>query len=254
MQQDAERKRVAREIEVSQRTCGIAKLPKCVDTHHSLANIHDALVSKPLYTILELNPLLPQDRKEKYETMKRLKETGLPWHCCVYSQTHTGSIENMHFIWKLEELTDPQLQAGVIEEVHRRLPVYHSKAVRDRFRLAANKLSIKPMHSRYLYKLATSDANASANEKIGEIDQRVMEYINYQDEDVVMDLRSIHQSGPSHYNRFFSVAAQVIENTVGSAVDDRRHGDTPHLAAALSATDLHRFVMIKYMVPETAVI
>ena len=58
---------------------------------------------------------------------------------CVQSDTHRIHREYALHMEAELELTAPQLQAGVIEEVHRRLPVYHSKAVRDRCRLAANK-------------------------------------------------------------------------------------------------------------------
>ena len=96
------------------------------------------------------------------------------------------------------------------------------------------------MISRFLYHLATHDASAPVNEKSKEIDKRVMNFIEYEDEEIILDLRTVCQKGDTAYSDFFDTARIIIEEKVGTAVDERRHDDTLHLAAALSAADLYR--------------
>ena len=246
-QDDQERKQKQKEMENYEQQFGLVKLPRSTNENHvDVGELKAVLHEAEFYQQIEINEYLPTDRIQRHHWLKKLKEHGLPWYCYLYSQTHTGMIENLHFLWKTDEEVDPECQAKVLSVIQQRLPVYHSKSVKKKFREAANKLSISAMHSRYLYKLATSDASAPENEAIAAIDQRVMDYIRYEDEDVVMDLRQLHTSGPSHFQTFFELAQVEIENSVGTAVDDRRHGAVVHLAAALSASDLHRCDKHKY--------
>lgn len=97
------------------------------------------------------------------------------------------------------------------------------------------------MHARYLYGIATDDASAPANSQIAVIDQRLMDYVKLEDDAIVMDLRHIHREGESHFAMFFDAAKQLIENTVGAAVDERRHDPVAHTAVAMSAADLYRY-------------
>ena len=191
-----------------------------------------------LYTPVEITSLLPTDRRRKHEALQLLIKSGIGPKASVYSQTHTGSHENLHFVFKHD--CDPQKSLDAVKKIEQELPKYHDKYVKAAFQRAARQLSVTPMISRFLYHLATHDASAPVNEKSKEIDKRVMNFIEYEDEEIILDLRTVCQKGDTAFSDFFDTARIIIEEKVGTAVDERRHDDTLHLAAALSAADLYR--------------
>lgn len=128
-----------------------------------------------------------------------LKTNGLPMPTMLYSQCCTGSVESLHFLWKVTIPIDEEKQARTCLSVDKQLPVYHSKMVRNAFIQAASKLNVKPMCARLLYKIATDDASATENATVSEIDERLLDMIRYEDSSIVMDLRTVHQVGDSAF-------------------------------------------------------
>ena len=78
------------------------------------------------------------------------------------------------------------------------------------------------------------------------MDKRVLEYVNTEDPDIVLDLRKLN-SRPAVYDPFFEKAAAFIASQIETAVDDRRHGTVTHLAMAMSAEDLHWYVIFLFL-------
>ena len=74
-----------------------------------------------------------------------------------------------------------------------------------------------------------------ANFKEKEIDQRVKDFFDMEDIDIIPDLR-VHNSGrQSSYDTFWTACDQVLNDEI---VDDRRHDLVTHLASVVSVHNL----------------
>lgn len=231
-------------LEEKEREFGLLSLPILPASSTSSCSMLDDLIQLVNnlndYEETLVNDILPKDRKKRHEYLQHLKDVGLPVSCTLYSQCQTGSIESLHFIWKIAGKKDEKTQAETCLRIQQKLPKYHSKLVRSTFVAAAQRLNIKPMYARYLYGIATDDASAPQNAHTSAVDQRLLDYVRFEDDSIVMDLRDIHREGESHFSIFFDAAKQFIEETVGAAVDERRHDPVAHMAVAMSAADLYR--------------
>ena len=199
----------------------------------------DEIRQAGLYQPVLINDMLPSDPMQRHQALRRIKEHGYMTPTCLFSQTHTGSVVNMHFLWKTEETVDQTKQAQAIQIVQDKLPQYHTRAMRQDFLLACSKLSVNPMHAQNLYAIATDDSSASTNAATAAIDQRVMDFVQLEDPDIIMDLRTVNEVS-SKFDEFFEKTKEVIEETIGHAVDERRHDVVTHLATATSAAALYR--------------
>lgn len=125
----------------------------------SLSSIWKLVEEKELYCHEMINAALPTDRKERHRLLVKLKSTGLKEATMLYSCTHQGNHENLHFVWKVYDDEDAvQKQAQAIERVKAEVRQYHSKLVKKAYMEKASLLHIKPMYARVLYMLATEDA------------------------------------------------------------------------------------------------
>ncbi len=66
-----------------------------------------------------------------------------------------------------------------------------------------------------------------------------------EDPDIVTDLRHLNSGVKAKYDAFWDECAKFLEHEVGTAVDDRRHGDVTHIAMAISVRDLRDQVAAK---------
>ncbi len=68
-----------------------------------------------------------------------------------------------------------------------------------------------------------------------------------EDPDIVTDLRHLNSGVKAKYDAFCDECAKFLEHEVGTAVDDRRHGDVTHIATAtcISVRDLRDQVAAK---------
>lgn len=109
-------------------------------------------------------------------------------------------------------------------------------ALRSKFgRVAPN---MKPVILRALFRELTNDASAPTNLHEAEIDERMRMILEMEDADIVLDLRHLNTGRKSQYDVFWSECKKFLEESVGTAVDDRRHGEVTHLAKAISVRDL----------------
>ena len=69
--------------------------------------------------------------------------------------------------------------------------------------------------------------------------------LEMEDADIVLDLRHLNTGRKSQYNAFWSECKKFLDESVGRAVDDRRHGEVTHLAMAISVRDLRDQVQAK---------
>ena len=70
------------------------------------------------------------------------------------------------------------------------------------------------------------------------IDRHVQQLIEMEDPDIVVDLRVHNEGRKEIYDAFWRECQKFLEESVGTAVDDRRHCLVTHLAHAISARDL----------------
>ena len=80
------------------------------------------------------------------------------------------------------------------------------------------------------------------------IDERVREIINMEPEDpnTVIDLREVkNNDSKTKFDIFWDEAKKYINEDLGAAADDRRHGEVRHLAKAISIRDLCEQVVLR---------
>ena len=94
-----------------------------------------------------------------------------------------------------------------------------------------------------LYQELTNDASAPTYLHKAEIDERMRMILEMEDADIMLDLRHLNTGRKSQYDVFWS--KKFLEESVGTAVDDRRHGEVTHLAKAISVRDLRDQVQAK---------
>lgn len=71
-----------------------------------------------------------------------------------------------------------------------------------------------------------------------EIQKKVNPLVDMEDADVVVDLRHLNTGHKSTYGTFWHKCAKFIQESVGQAVDDRRHHSVTHFATAMSVPNL----------------
>ena len=79
------------------------------------------------------------------------------------------------------------------------------------------------------------------------VDERIQRIIQLQDPDILPDLRHLNEGRPEKYKIFWEHCKKFIEEC--SAVDECCHGETTHLACAMSVRDLVDKVASMFYVP-----
>ena len=90
--------------------------------------------------------------------------------------------------------------------------------------------------------LYVGDASAASSLSEEEVDKRVQCYVEMEDPDIVMDLRSLHSGQGSKYDVFWAECEKFLQEDIGLAVEERRHSSVTHLARAISVRDLREQV------------
>lgn len=159
----------------------------------------------------------------------------------LYTYSSGNSCGNLYFIWTVPEqesesdlLTQSQ---AVVRKVEATIPTYHTRAMRKQFvhdfQLFVH---MEPKVMREMYRCLTGDSSASTNLSEATVDERIQRILQLQDPDILPDLRHFNEGRPEKYQVFWEYCKKFIEEC--SAVDERRHGETTHLACAMSVRDL----------------
>lgn len=106
-----------------------------------------------------------------------------------------------------------------------------------------------------MYRCLTGDCPASTNLTEAEVDERVSYILDYEDPDLIWDLRVNSQGKPEKYDVFLEECMTFINSQVDTAVDDWRHDKVDkdgnpitHLAVAMNAR--HQYDQVKKQCPE----
>ena len=94
--------------------------------------------------------------------------------------------------------------------------------------------------SLYVYCMYIIIGDASAASTLSEqvVDERVRQYLDMEDPDVVMDLRSLNTGAKPKYDVFWEECHKFLQEEVGMAAEERRQSEVTHLARAISVRDL----------------
>lgn len=196
------------------------------------------------YTAISVNSMLPTTAHERFRFFRDLKKSGMSHNdkqVCLYTHVYKNYTESLHFMWSIEDEHDQDQQRNVQRYCEDQVPKYHSAFLKRRFTEVADQLNIQPCKARLLYHLATDDACAARTPDEDGIDKRLEEFVNLKDDSIIYDLRALNKSKVV-YTTFFDKAAEVINEEIDVAVDDRRHDAVVHLAKAMSVGDLYRCV------------
>ena len=209
--------------------------------------INKALEESAPYTAIFLNDYTPSDARKK--EIRFLAG----FHSRVRRFSYTSLREHLHFVWKAhpddDESTVLQKNEEISSELKIEFPKYFSRAMkRDLMSMVGRVTQIKPAILRSIYKKLTGDHSASANLHEKEIDDRLQECIDGDDDTLIWDLRCTNTGRPEQYLDFLAECQKFISSSVETAVDDRRHDEVDkgevvtHLALSLSAETLHKEV------------
>ena len=221
-----------------------------IDKYHRLSPImspiSDAITRIEPNTPLDLRPLLPDDRRRRYEWIQTLRR-GLDVPIIHVQYSPGSNIGDLHWIWQCTATDIDDALKGcqpIIEKLKKDIPEYHTRAMRrDAFELfGLVSPGTKKSVVRRLYKELVCDSSASTNLSQEEIDQRVQTMFDLEDASFVYDLRT-HYGEKTKFDQFWACAKEYIEEEVGTAVDDRRHSTVVHTAKAISVRDLREKVV-----------
>lgn len=154
----------------------------------------------------------------------------------------------MHFVWRVPTTQKEgevfNQSQGVIENLRPQFPVFHTHAMRTAMFTKFGRIAptAKSSTLRYFYRDLTGDASSSNDCGEAEIDERVMQ-LQPDDPMVIIDLREVkHPERRTKYDVFWNEAEKFLNEDIGTAVDDRRHGQIAHLAKAISIRDFREQV------------
>lgn len=219
-----------------------------------LEMLSSCLRDKLEYEFVSLCDFLPQASRARYDYMQTLKMNGLPYPIMLLTHSSGNNAGNVHFVWKLP--ADKSIEATfeesvkTIEDIKKILPEYHTRAMRRELFAKVGRISpnTKPAALRFLYRELTGESSASHDTREAIMDERIRSIILMEPEDphTVVDLRNLEcQEKKTQYDVFWDEAKKYIEEEIGTAVDDRRHGQVVHIAKAVSVRDLREQVTKK---------
>ncbi|XP_065883057.1 uncharacterized protein [Dysidea avara] len=212
-----------------------------------------ALSQAEAYQHLSVGEFCPSDVQCRYRYMQRLKSgLNVPFVLLTYSPGN--NMGNLYFVWNFESSdtieTVFQKSLPVVDTIKSLLPQYHTRAMRKALlsKYGCITSKIQPALLRQFYRDLTGDCSSASNLSEKEIDLRVAHIIDMEPSDpsTVFDLRSLNSSSDrKKYDVFWECCSKYLNESIGTAVDDRRHSDVVHLAQAISIRDLRDEVQKK---------
>lgn len=190
------------------------------------------------YDPIFLDSFAPKDRSERCDWIESIL---LSTDINKYTYFHGNYLGNVVVVWRLPPETEKHETGTLraIEQVHQKMPTYATRAMRqnfyDRYQCSVN---ISPTVLRDMYRFLTNDMSAPEDAKTAEIDQRMSTFLDTDDPDLIVDLRSLNgKTGNSKYDVFWDEMQRYFNEQV-LAVQERRHGEHLYLPFAMSVCDL----------------
>ena len=184
-------------------------------------------------------------------------EKGLSVPAILYTYTPGGSVLNHNFLWRLPDINFSasaclQENQQVVARLTGRLPVYHTRAMRQEFISHYGSLmsGTKPFVLRSVYRELTGDVSGSRTYDEGQVDRRLREAIDSKDFDIIIDMRELNEGRQAKFDVFWEKCREFISES--TAVPERRHGEICFMAKAISVRDI-RAEVSKRCPPETPI-
>ena len=209
------------------------------------AELNAAIDNLDTYQHLCLSDFLPSDAQPRYRFLQKIK-CGLMKPVVLLTYSPGNNKGNLHFVWQFDDTSTSDIfekSLSVVECVKPLLPQYHTRSMRKSLISKFGRVSSKVQSAvlRHFYRELTGDCTAGSNLTESEIDQRVSLVLDMEPDEpnTVFDLRSLNSStSRAKFDVFWDQCSSYLNETVGTAVDDRRHSEVVHLAHAISVRDL----------------
>ena len=213
--------------------------PALIDRYRAFNSaLQEAEELSPIF----LNELCPHDVRQRRYYLDCLPDAvAVP--AVMFSHAYGNNLGTHHFVWRVPVGSSPSDTLGrntkAAQSIKDKIDVYHTRAMqKEATRTFGRICSIKPAFIREIYRRLTGDASASRTANEAEVDARIRLVLDCEDPSIVCDLREFNKGRPEKYSVFWEECQKYLENVTELAVQERRHGDTTYLAAALSARDL----------------
>ena len=104
------------------------------ETLISLVGIERKVENCNFYEPNFISELIPSDRTQKHRVVESLVSNGLQFNCILLVYTPGSNIGNLHFLWKVPSSAEVvecfECSQSSIEEAKKRIPIYHTRAMR----------------------------------------------------------------------------------------------------------------------------
>ena len=94
------------------------------------------------------------------------------------------------------------------------------------------------MYSANYVPFFVGDAAAASYLTEQQVNDRVQLFLDMEDPEIVIDLRSHNSGQKSQYDVFWDEVKKFLQEDVGLAAEERRHSEVTHLARVISVRDL----------------
>ncbi len=165
-----------------------------------------------------------------------MNNLGFPFPVKHYIFTkNTG---NLHFVFRVDELPDPDKIAATLVGIRQNVPFYASRQMRRNFIETFAKVCDDRAALRSMFKYLTEDQSVPDTAEQGEVDNRLMEYLTTGDNaEFAYDLRQNNgRVKDTKFNPFWKKMEEIInERTVAH---ERRHTQVAYMPVAVSVRAL----------------
>lgn len=124
-----------------------------------LNNLHGCLENLPEFEFVSVEEFSPGDPKKKYQYLQTLKTKGFPFPSALLTYSHGNNVGNLNFIWRVPSTSETSFSdsQSIIESVKKKIPIYHTRAMRKSFASLFGRLStpVKPAVLRHVYRTIT---------------------------------------------------------------------------------------------------
>ena len=102
----------------------------------------------------------------------------------------------------------------VVEGIKNEIPVFHTGMMRRKFNslYGRNSPNSKPYVLRSIYKALTNDCSVAKTTAEEEIDQRILEALMMENQNIIIDLREISSNGKDRYSHFLEKCSQFLSH------------------------------------------
>jgi len=212
--------------------------PRSAVVAEKYASLECLLSEKDNYEAVSLSDVYPSDRKKRYYYVQNIQ---LSFDITFYQYCSGGPNEDLFFVWKSPGMLDLEKANRVIHAIESDIAVYHTRAMRREFRERFGLVTkLSPAIADEMYRHLSDDSSTPSSKISNDVRQRLLALLDSENQDIVIDMRSVHEKKDTKFDLFFSEVDKYIHEYELSAVDDRRHGLISHMAVAMSVRDLHQ--------------